>query len=97
MNKVPHLLAVLALAAPTTAAFAEEKAVSYSDLNLATPEGQAALETRITTALEDVCGVNSVQTGTRIKSRGAKRCMAEARAKAKQQVAAILEQKGLGG
>ena len=97
MTKIPHILAVLALAVPAAPAFAEEKAVSYSDLNLASHEGQETLERRIAQALEEVCQTNKVRTGSRIKSSDSRRCMAEARANAKAQVAAILEQKGLGG
>lgn len=97
MTKIPPILAVLALAVPSAPAFAEERAVGYSDLNLASPEGQKALERRITQALEEVCQTNRVRTGTRVQSSDSRRCMKEARASAKQQVAAILEQKGLGG
>lgn len=97
MLKTPHVLAVLALAIPTAPAFAEEKAISYADLNLATPEGQAVLERRITTALEDICGTNEVRTGTRLRSSESRQCLKEARANAKKQVAAILERRGLGG
>jgi UrcA family protein len=50
-------LAAVALAAP---AFAQEsdahtKIVHYQDLNLATPEGEAALKHRVARAAEDVC------------------------------------------
>lgn len=97
MTKIPHILAVLAMAIPAAPAFAEEKSVSYSDLNLASPDGQRTLERRITQALEEVCQANEIRTGTRVRSSDARRCMVEARASAKEQVAAILERKGLGG
>ncbi|MFN2099369.1 UrcA family protein [Altererythrobacter sp. MF3-039] len=97
MTKIPHALAALALAATTSPAFADERAVSYADLNLASPEGQEILERRITRALEEVCQVQTIRTGTRVRSNEARRCMVEARANAKNQVAAILDQKGLGG
>jgi len=97
MTKIPHVLAVLALAVPAAPVLADEKAVSYSDLNLATPEGQKALERRITDALEEVCQTNKIRTGTRVRSSSSRACMVEARANARKQVAAILEQKGLGG
>ncbi len=97
MTKIPHVLAVLALALPVAPAVAEERAVSYSDLNLATPEGQKALERRISQALSEVCQTNRVRTGTRVRSSSSRACLVEARASAKKQVAAILEQKGLGG
>lgn len=97
MTKIPHILAVLAMAIPAAPAFAEEKAVSYADLNLSSPEGQRILERRITQALKEVCQANEIRTGTRVRSSDSRRCMTEARANAKAQVAAILEQKGLGG
>jgi UrcA family protein len=97
MTKIPLVVAAIALALPTVPTVAEERTVSYADLNLASPEGQKALERRIANALEEVCEVPKVRTGTRLKSRSAQRCVDEASRNAKEQVAVILEQKGLGG
>ena len=42
-------------AAPALAEAAPSVVVSYSDLNLTTPEGRQALETRIAVAVDTVC------------------------------------------
>lgn len=51
------LLATVLVAAPLTATKAQvpTQAVGYSDLNLASPSGQAALEARIASAARAVC------------------------------------------
>ena len=97
MTKFAAALAACAAIATTAPAFAETKAVTYADLNLATVEGQEALERRVTRALEEVCQANEVRTGTRMRSSDARRCMREAKVNAKKQVAAILERHNLGG
>jgi UrcA family protein len=53
-------------AAPALAEAAPSVVVSYSDLNLATPEGRQALESRIAVAVDTVCARphrSSVQQG----------------------------------
>lgn len=97
MTKFAPLFGGLALVATASSAHAEEKSVSYADLNLATAEGQATLERRIASALEEVCQTNAIRTGTRVQSRDARKCMDEARAKSKKQVAAIVAEHKLGG
>ena len=71
--------------------------VETADLNLATPEGQARLDRRIESAARDVCGANVALSGTRIPSPKIGDCVAAARASAKKQVAALVEDQRRGG
>lgn len=71
--------------------------VVYSDLNLNTEAGQAALEHRVMAATKAVCGADDVRTGTRLRSTSERKCLAEAKKSAKQQVAAIIEDARRGG
>lgn len=92
------LLAVAAsctlLATPVTA---QNMRVEYSDLNLASKEGRKALDRRIDAAAREYCNYDSATTGSRVKSPEARRCYREAKAEAKKQLAAIIDQKQLGG
>jgi UrcA family protein len=87
MNRT--LMAAAAAAFATLATFgasqAATSAVETSDLDLATPAGQAKLESRIDRAVRAVC--SEAITGSRI-SRVDKGCMAQARASIEKQVAA---------
>ncbi len=94
--------AALGLAASTTPALAgpdggSSMKISTTGLDLATPEGHKMLDQRIERAAKSVCQVNQVRTGTRTKSHAAKQCMTKARASAKRQVAAIIEEQRRGG
>lgn len=85
---------VVLTAAPATA---EDMRVEYSDLNLATKAGQKALDRRIDSAARNFCNYDAVVTGSRVKSSDATRCYREAKAEAKKQLAAIIENQRLGG
>ena len=65
MKMLLGTIAALGLALPTVAIAAENRSidVQYSDLNLATPEGQKALERRIDKAAKQVCGADEARTG----------------------------------
>ncbi|MEL6528432.1 MAG: UrcA family protein [Pseudomonadota bacterium] len=95
-------LAAAAFSLVATPAFAsQEKApstsVSFAGLNLATPEGQEALDARIDSAARSLCQIDGIRTGTRLKSSEARKCYAKARASAKKQVASAIEDQRLGG
>ena len=96
-------LAVAGLAGTAiTPAFAEAPAprtakISFSDLDLGTAAGQRTLDKRIQNAARLVCRTVSVQTGTRIMDQDAQKCLARARADAKQQVAALTTNAQRGG
>ncbi len=79
-----------------TPALAEEKplsvAVQYSDLNLATAQGQAVLEQRLDRAARQVCRVDEVRVGTRIRSRDAQLCYNETKRDLEQQIAAAVKE-----
>ena len=83
--------------AAATPAFADSLSIPYQDLNLATAEGQEALDRRIDNAVREFCGVGEQTTGTRISSRKARQCYAETRAQAGKQFAAIVDRQQLGG
>lgn len=92
-------IALVATAAPAIAGplDAPTQKVSFADLDLSTPEGQAALDRRIDAAARDVCHLDDMRTGTRLKAQERKRCYAKARASAENQVAAIIEDRQRGG
>ena len=80
--------AALATAAP---AFAGSDEVQYKDLDLSTAAGQAQLENRLDDAARAVCGMDQIQTGTRIRSREARDCYAGAKAQLSKQIATLVE------
>ncbi len=71
--------------------------IEFRDLNLASPEGQAVLDQRIDIAARKICRMDSVTTGTRIRSRDAERCYKTALKSAKTQVAARIREDRRGG
>ena len=71
--------------------------VSIAGIDLATPEGQRMLDQRIERAARQVCQVDTIRTGTRIRSHAAQTCLAKARVSAQQQVASIMEDQRRGG
>ena len=71
--------------------------VSAAGLDLSTYEGQRLLDQRIDSAARQVCRVNDVQTGTRLRSYKVRDCLAKARASAERQVAAIVAEQQRGG
>jgi UrcA family protein len=82
--------AATALAAPAAAASDESQAsvgVKYSDLDLSTRAGQAALERRIHSAARSVCGMDRVPTGSHMPSLAARRCYDETKTRVHAQVA----------
>ena len=91
--------AAAALASIAIPASAEEVSmdVRYSDLDLATSEGQKKLDWRINQAARKACGAGKSRTGTRIPSRETQACVAELKASAHKQFAAIIEREQKGG
>ena len=71
--------------------------VSIAGLDLDTAEGQEMLDARINRAAREVCQIDRIPTGTRIRSQVAQECVAKARASAQRQVAAIMEDQRRGG
>jgi UrcA family protein len=88
-------LGALGMTVPATAQ--ESVAVAYSDLNLATSEGQRTLDGRIDRAARNVCGMDQQRVGTRIRSSDSVKCYRAALANAQQRVAAIVRNEQLGG
>lgn len=70
--------------------------VTYSDLDLATPEGQQRLERRVEAAVKKVCGVNELPAARTLDPEVGS-CMREARAKAATDVAYLVEREAKGG
>lgn len=71
--------------------------VSFADLDLSTEAGQRKLDSRIEGAIRQVCRTVSIQAGTRIVDQTTQECKANARAEAKQKVAALMERAQRGG
>lgn len=100
---VTHAFAALGLAgaaiSPAFAGEAEKMTINVktSDLNLASAEGQSALDQRIARAARTVCRVTDQQTGTRLMNQEARACLAKARSDARQQVAALIQDRQRGG
>lgn len=97
MSKI--LLATLALTSSVMAipASAGETKVTYGDLNLTSIEGQEILEQRIDQAARKVCGYGDLTTGTRAPTPSMRSCYVKARNSARDRMAAIVEEKRLGG
>lgn len=74
------MAAAIGLVAAAQPAFAESKAISYSDLDLSTEEGMKELDSRIDLAAKNVCGFADDKFGSRMPSREARACYKEARA-----------------
>jgi UrcA family protein len=77
-------------------AAAQDLVVRYDDLNLASPTGQKTLDRRIDAAARSFCGTDAQQTGSRINT-GAAKCFRDARAAAREQMAALIEKYSLKG
>ena len=97
MKPIIATLSALALVVPMAGARAESISIEYSDLNLASPEGQRKLERRIDAAARKVCNLDRVQTGTRIRNPDALVCYEQAKVQAKRQLAAVVERTAKGG
>lgn len=70
----------------------ETISVRYSDLNLATEEGQRVLERRLDNAARQVCQMDDVRVGTRIRSRASEQCYKETRETLARQIATVTAQ-----
>ena len=92
------LIAALALGSIAIPASAEEVQIEvrYDDLNLESPAGQKALDRRIDQAVNRACGAGAI-TGTRIPAPATKACVAQLKAKAGEQFAALVNESQLGG
>ena len=82
--------AATAFATPAAAEQAASVAVRYADLDLSTSAGQAQLERRINTAARSACGMDEGTIGTRLTSREAQRCYAQAKTRMSEQIAAAV-------
>jgi len=89
-------LSALAVAAGSPVA-AKDFVVKYSDLNLASVKGQKELERRIDEAARSYCGLDTHQTGTRMRSQSTLNCYRDARAAARQEMAVLIDKSQLGG
>lgn len=99
MHKILAVAAALGLALPAAPALAEYQsiAVSYGDLDLASPQGQKRLDRRIESAARKVCGYYGRTNASTLESTKARACYKQARAGALTQFAAVVEQRAKGG
>lgn len=81
-------------AAPATA---EEKFVSYADLDFSSAKDRRTFGQRIDIAARKVCGFDEHATGTRIRPRETIECYVQAKARAMRSFAAIVQANRLGG
>jgi UrcA family protein len=83
------LAAALGAALSATPALAGPASVSisYADLNLATPQGQAKLDRRIDAAAKSSCGGTKVVTGSIVREARDPECVAAFKTAAHQQIA----------
>ncbi|MXO91444.1 UrcA family protein [Pontixanthobacter aquaemixtae] len=97
MRKSLITLAAISAACTAAPAFADSISIQYRDLNLSTAEGQAKLEQRIDRAAKKVCKLGDHTMGTRISDPSAKACYAKAKKQASRQMAAVVQDRNLGG
>lgn len=96
MMKTVLFAAAAALATAMTAApvLAKDVVVRYGDLDLASAKGQATFARRIDHAAKAACFVDS---DPRVLNPASNACYRQAKAKAKTQMAALVEDTRLGG
>ena len=90
-------LAITATPALAGDATVKSTTVSAAGLDLSTTEGQKMLDRRVEAAAREVCNIETVSTGSRIKSLNARSCYRKAVAGAKRQIATIKSDQRLGG
>lgn len=100
--KIGTLALAMGALALTTPAFAKQAdtetvAVRYSDLDLTTDAGRNELDNRLDKAAREVCGMNIKRTGTRLSSREARACYADARQILDRQFATLVQAGARGG
>lgn len=94
---IASVAATLALCAMTPPAIAAAPAaenareVRYSDLNLKSEEGRAELSRRIERAARAACGLDTLETGSRIRSQSKEKCYRDALRQIEPQFARIIE------
>jgi UrcA family protein len=102
MKTLATACATLALALTANPAMAKNTdspsaSIDVSGIDLTTAEGQAKLDRQIEALARSVCQANQARTGTRIRSTQTIECLKNARASAKAQVAAMIEEQQRGG
>ena len=98
LTLVAASLGFTGIAAPAMAGetIRKTETVSYKGLDLNTAEGQKMLEQRVEIAARRVCDYNARPTSTRLRQ-DSRECLAKARANARAQVAAVIEDERRGG
>lgn len=86
--------AAIATVATASPVLAKDVVVRYGDLDLASAKGQKTFERRINRAAKVAC---DFQAENRVPSTEALRCYRQARAKAKTEMALVVENERLGG
>mgnify|MGYP001103103150 CR=1 FL=1 len=86
--------------APAMASAQEQQrtaSISYTDLDLSTEDGRATLDQRIDRAARQVCELDRVQTGSRLRNREARACYEQAKSSFEERFAGIIRDARLGG
>jgi UrcA family protein len=91
--------AALTLAGPATAQQRDTRTtgVTYQDLDLATPDGQAELNRRIEYAARQVCGMGERTVGSNIVSRETRTCFRDAKRQLDQHFAGVIARQNNAG
>lgn len=90
------LAAAFGMAIAAQPALAESVTVQYKDLDLSTDAGQKELDSRIDAAARKVCGFSDLSVGSRIPTKEARDCVAEAKQKIEKRLAALTDKKVAG-
>lgn len=88
--------AAFGMLAATQPAFAEAIRVEYKDLDLSSEAGQKELDGRINAAARKACGFGEVPVGSRIPSKEARECVANAKKQIEKRVAALADKQVVG-
>ncbi len=85
-------IGTFAMSGAAHAAAADEAiGVRFADLDLTSQAGQRTLDRRIDKAARQVCGIDDVVTGTRVRSREAQTCFDQAVRSTRASVARAIE------
>lgn len=85
------------LASPPASAGAREMRVEYSDLDLSRSKGQATLDKRVRSAARVVCGYGSADARSMSARTSKQQCYHAAIERARNNIAAVTEQRASGG
>lgn len=90
------MAAAFGMLAAAQPAFAETVKVEYKDLDLSTEAGQKELDSRIDGAARRACGFGEMAVGSKIPTKEARDCVADAKKQIEKRVATLTDKKVAG-